>query len=118
MIEVLEDLQRIRHDAVRFLPLHVANKADATRVVLELRIIQALFLGESVISHYFLVRKGDAFRRNQVGKSTSILTASPASIFQTAWHWQDRLHRPPQTAKTIAWYVSRFSAAAVRGTAL
>jgi hypothetical protein len=36
----------------------MANKADATRVVLELRIIQALFLGESVISHYFFGTKG------------------------------------------------------------
>jgi hypothetical protein len=34
----------------------MANKADATRVVLELRIIEALFRGESVISHFWYKR--------------------------------------------------------------
>jgi hypothetical protein len=56
MIEILQNLKGIGDDGVRFLPLHVTDKADAAGVMLELRIIQALFRGESVVSHFWYER--------------------------------------------------------------
>ena len=44
VVEIDEHLQALRHDFMRLLSLHVRDKADATRIVLKLRIIKPLFL--------------------------------------------------------------------------
>ena len=42
MLEVDEDLQRLAHDVVRALALHVDDEADAAGVVLGARVVQTL----------------------------------------------------------------------------
>ena len=43
MIEILQDHERLLNDFVRLLAFDIDDKADATRVVLETRIVKALF---------------------------------------------------------------------------
>jgi hypothetical protein len=95
MVEVDRGSSTLLHDVVRTFALHLTNEADATRVVLELWIIEALFRGESVISH-FCVQKGAAFRRMQRSKSTSILPAKPSLYFGLVQTW----FRPRQPARS------------------
>jgi hypothetical protein len=45
MIEVHQNLQCVRYDRVRLASLDVHNKADPTRVVLELRVVKPLLGG-------------------------------------------------------------------------
>jgi hypothetical protein len=45
VIEVLQDLDRLLEDAVRFVPLDVDHEPDAAGVVLELRVVETLLLG-------------------------------------------------------------------------
>ena len=52
MIEVLQNLQRIRHDLVRFFPLHMADKADAAGVMLIARIVETLSGGKTGVVHW------------------------------------------------------------------
>jgi hypothetical protein len=54
MIEILEDLDALLDDGVRFASLDVHDKADATSVMLELRVIKALLRGgaESNRGHF------------------------------------------------------------------
>src|SRR5262249_47543951 len=43
VVQVAEDLQRVRHDFVRFAALHVDHEADAAGLVLEEWIVKTLF---------------------------------------------------------------------------
>jgi len=45
MVEVHQDRERLLEDLVGPPAFHLAHKADTTRVVLELRIVEALFFG-------------------------------------------------------------------------
>ena len=47
MVEIDQNLERVRDDVMRLAPLHVDHEADAARVVLELRIVKALFRGRA-----------------------------------------------------------------------
>ena len=58
VIEVLEDLDALLDDGVRFASLDVHDKADATSVMLELRVIEALLRGgpESNRGHFSVLQ--------------------------------------------------------------
>ena len=51
MIEVHQNRQRLLDDFVRALALHLADKADAARVVLKLWIVESLFFRRAVVGH-------------------------------------------------------------------
>ena len=42
VIEIDEHLQPLRHDVVRFFPLHVSDEADATCVMLKPWVVESL----------------------------------------------------------------------------
>jgi hypothetical protein len=53
MIEILQNLKGIGDDGVRFLPLHVTDKADAAGVMLVSRIVETLSGGETGVVHWW-----------------------------------------------------------------
>jgi hypothetical protein len=54
VIQVHQDRQCLLHEVVRAFPLHLANESDTASIMLELRVIQALLRGVSVLGHWHL----------------------------------------------------------------
>ena len=52
VVEVQQDCQCLLDNFVGFVTLHVYNKSDSASIVLELRIVQALLLWQSVVVHF------------------------------------------------------------------
>jgi hypothetical protein len=69
VIQIDQNGERICNDLVGLLSLHMAHEPDATRVVLELGIIEALFCWESGICHFGT--KGRAFSGGWGKKSSA-----------------------------------------------
>jgi hypothetical protein len=70
VVQVLQNLERLRHDGVALLPFDVRHKAHATGVVLVGRVVQTVLLEVLLLGYRghgasFKVRDGEKFASSQ-----------------------------------------------------